>query len=83
MQWKKTATNSLKGSTEEMLPEYEKLYSTPLKQNPFFLYNYGAELNYTKKYDKSIEVLIECVNKFNDYDLQLLLADNDNSIRSY
>lgn len=83
LQWKKTATNSLKGFTEEMLPEYEELYSTPLNRNPFFLYNYGAELNYTKKYDKSIEILNECARKFNDYDLQLLLADNYTGIKNY
>ena len=66
-----------------MLPEYEKLYSTSLKQTPFFLYNYGAELNYTKKYEKSIEILNECASKFNDYDLQLLLADNYTGIKNY
>ena len=59
-----------------MLPEYEKLYSTSLKQNPFFLYNYGAELNVANQFDKSLEILTECQKQFNDYDLQLLLADN-------
>jgi len=76
IKWKTIAVNSLRGNTEEMLPEYKKLYSTVLKQNPFFLYNFGAELNVAGSFDKSIEVLIECQKQFNDYDLQMLLADN-------
>ena len=59
-----------------MLPEYEKLYSTSLKQNLYFLYNYGAELNFAGRFDKSIDILTECQQRFNDYDLQMLLADN-------
>ena len=76
IKWKTIAVSSLRGNTEEMLPEYEKLFSTSLRQNPFFLYNYGAELNIAGKFDKSVEILHECNKRFNDYDLQLLLADN-------
>ncbi len=75
MKWKTIAMNSLHGITEDMLPEYEKLNST-LKQNPFFLYNYGAELNFAGRFEKSINVLTECQKHFNDYDLLMLLADN-------
>ncbi len=78
IKWKAIALNSLRGNTEKMLSEYESLYSTSLKQNPYFLYNYGAELNYIGKIDKSIEILTECTKQFNDYDLQMLLADNYN-----
>lgn len=76
MKWKKIAVCSLAGNTEEMLPEYEKLYSTSFRQNPFFLYNYGAELNVASQFDKSIKILIECQKQFNDFDLLMLLADN-------
>ncbi len=76
IKWKTIAVSSLRGNTEEMLPEYEKLFSTSLRQNPFFLYNYGAELNVAGKFDKSVEILTECNKRFNDYDLQMLLADN-------
>lgn len=75
LKWKEIAIKSLNGETVEMLPEYKKLYPT-LKSNPFFLYNYGAELNVAGKYDESITVLTQCQKRFNDYDLQLLLADN-------
>ena len=74
--WKTIAVNSLRGNTQEMIPEYEKLYSTSLIRNPLFLYNYGAELNVAGRFDKSINVLNECKRRFNDYDLQMLLADN-------
>ncbi|WP_159517828.1 O-antigen ligase family protein [Sunxiuqinia indica] len=77
MKWKEIALKSLNGETEEMLPEYEKLYrNSPLMEDPFFLYNYGAELNYAGQYARSTAILVECKRKFNDYDLQMLLADN-------
>lgn len=76
MDWKKTAVSSLKENTEEILTAYKKLYSTSLKHNPFFLYNYGAVLNAAGKFASSIKVLNECQKYFNDYDLQLFLADN-------
>lgn len=74
--WKAIAMSSLRGNTEKMLPEYRKLHLTPLKRNPFFLYNYGAELNVAGQYEESIAILSECQEQFNDYDLQMLLADN-------
>ena len=76
IKWKTIAVNSLRGDTGAMLPEYEKLYSTSLKRNPFFLYNYGAELNVANRFGQSTEILNECKKRFNDYDLQMLLADN-------
>lgn len=83
IKWKTIAVNSLGGNTEEMLPEYTKLYSTVLKRNPFFLYNFGAELNSAGRFDKSIKVLTECQHHFNDYDIQILLADNYYKIGEY
>jgi O-antigen polymerase len=76
IKWKTIAMSSLRGDTEEMLPEYRKLYLSGLKRNPFFLYNYGAELNVAGKFDESIAILNECKKRFNDYDLQMLMADN-------
>ena len=64
IKWKTIALNSLGGNTEEMLPEYKKLYSTVLRRNPFFLYNFGAELNIAGRFDRSIEVLNECQRQF-------------------
>ncbi len=75
MKWKNIAVNSLQGKTKEMLPQYEKLYPK-LHRKALFLYNYGAELNVAKEHGKSIDILKKCQKKFNDYDLQMLLADD-------
>ena len=89
LKWKRISEKSLDGETIAMLAEYAKL-KTSLNTNPYFLYNYGAELNVAGKYNESIQVLKECKSKFNDYDLQMLLADNyynigeiDTSIQTY
>lgn len=75
LKWKKIATKSLQGQTEQMQPEYKHMYPY-LKYNVLFLYNYGAELNYIEQYNESITLLDECKQQFNDYDVQMLLADN-------
>lgn len=75
LKWKQAAYRSLSGETENMLSEFDLLYEY-LNNNGLFLYNYGAELHYIKKYDESIKILNECVNYWNDIDVQILLADN-------
>ena len=47
-----------------------------MKHNPLFLYNYAAELNYIGRYEESLAVTEECREGWNDYDVQMLLADN-------
>lgn len=79
IQWKTVAVKSLQGKTKQMLPRYHQLYPK-LNRNALFLYNYGAELNQAKQYKKSIEILNECQQYLNDYDIQMLLASNYNSI---
>jgi len=73
--WKKAVRLSSLGKTKSIINEYDNLYSD-WNHNPLFLYNYGAELNHIKEYSKSIEILHECEDYFNDYDVQMLLADN-------
>ena len=74
-QWNKTAQASLLGQTEEMLPEYERLHRI-WNGNHMFLYNFGAELNHIGEHEKSNVILRQCLNYFNDYHVQMLLADN-------
>lgn len=74
MKWKKVVDRSLRGETEQMLPFYEDLREE-LGTNSSFLYNYAAELHVIGQYDKSMEVLAECIRYWNDYDIQLLFAD--------
>lgn len=80
--WKKVASASLSGSTKQMIPEYESLLSI-WNHNPLFLYNYGAELNHIKNFVKSTEILSLCEKYFNDYDVQMLLADNHFNLKQW
>ena len=80
--WNAIARRSLAGETKKVMPDYARLYKT-MNRNGLFLYNYGAELNYINKWDKSVVVLTECANFYNDIDLQLLLADNYTQLKQY
>ncbi len=75
VQWNKVALQALAGEAQATLPKYRNLYPR-LKNNPLFLYNYGAELNAAGKYQRSTAVLQACMLQFDDYDVQMLLADN-------
>ena len=89
LKWTEISKRSLAGQTEEVIPCYREL-KTQLQGNPFFLYNYAAELNYIGKYQESIIITKQCRRLLNDYDVQLLLADNlanigeiENAIKVY
>jgi len=73
--WNKTAYISLRGNTKSMMENYKELHHN-WNGNPLFLYNYGAELNHIQEYQKSIQILSECISYWNDYDVQMILADN-------
>jgi hypothetical protein len=73
--WNKTATRSLTGQTREMQPRYEELYHN-WNGNHLFLYNYAAELNQLGENRKSLEILDDAVQYWNDYDIQMLYAYN-------
>ncbi len=75
IQWKKIERLSLRGQTEAMLPAYSVLYPR-LHNNGYFLYNYGAELHYIKRYDESQKIMLECEHLQNDYNIQMIMADN-------
>ena len=47
--WCGIATSSLHHPSGEILPKYKELHNE-LGENPFFLYNYAAELNYASQY---------------------------------
>lgn len=75
IKWAEMSKRSLAGHTERMLPYYEKM-KPQMKHNPLFLYNYAAELNYIGRYEESLIITKECRLGWNDYDVQMLLADN-------
>lgn len=77
--WQEAQTKMITGNTEKGLRDYETLYSH-FKDHPLFLYNYAAELNFVREYSKSTEVLSLCQKHLNNYDTELLAADNAMSL---
>lgn len=73
-EWKIISQRSMLGQTETVLPEYARLYEQ-LNTNWKFMYNYGAELHFSKHYNESLSILEECQTMLNDYDVQMLIAD--------
>lgn len=73
--WCKTARSSQKGNSEQNISIYTRLNNW-MKYDGLFLYNYGAELNFTGRYIESNMVLSQCCQLFNDTDVNLLIADN-------
>lgn len=81
--WNKLAKNCISEDKEtELLTAYLNLYNN-WNGNPLFLYNYGSELNYNKKYNESLFILQQCEKFYNDYDVQLIIADNYFNIDSF
>lgn len=80
--WRRIANESLLGKTEQMLPKYEQLHK-PMVNNELFLYNYAAELNVAKHYEKSLGIAHECERLWADYDLQMIMADNHEKLQQY
>ena len=76
IRWKHVQDKSFnEGKTFLMLKYYKRLYPQ-LRCNKHFLYNYGAELNYCGYYAESKQIMDECCLKLNDYNVQLIQADN-------
>jgi len=63
------------GHKEEAIKLYEKLYPT-LEYNPYFLFNYGAELSVMGNYTKSIEILREAEPRVADSDEYIYLGNS-------
>lgn len=74
-QWKRLIILVSLGKQEMLSSRYEILYKS-WNGNSLFLYNYGYYLNSMKQFDKSLSVLHQCENYYNDYDVQVLLSDN-------
>ena len=72
--WKNISDMALHGKGKEVFPLYEQL-KTPLGENPFFLYNYAAELYMEEQYEACLSVLKECRRHWADYDLEILFGE--------
>ncbi|EFS31327.2 hypothetical protein BSGG_2027 [Bacteroides sp. D2] len=73
--WNILVEMSVLGKTRTLIPEYNKLYKI-WNYNPSFLYNYAAVLNKASDFRTSNAVIKECIKYVNDYDIQILLANN-------
>lgn len=74
-QWNRLQKLTDFGKTKEAVPLYAELTNN-WRGNPLFLYNYGALLNSVGDFRESISIVNRCEKYFNDYDVQILLADN-------
>lgn len=74
MEWKRISRLSLRGQTYSMLPHYQHLLAT-LGKEPYFLYNYAAELCVAKRYDDCLKTASACRKYWADYDLEVLQAE--------
>lgn len=74
-QWNRISCINLYEQENIQVEKYDDLYEN-WNKNPLFLYNYSALLNYNEMYSKSLEVANYCLRYLNNYDLQILIADN-------
>ena len=89
MKWSEISERAVVGQSKKMLKYYSEMKHV-MSHDPLFLYNYAAELNYNGQYLESIEIVKQCARMWNDYDVQILLANNyaylkdkDSAIQSY
>ena len=75
LKWAEICKRSLAGKTEQMLPNYASMIPE-MRHNPLFLYNYSAELNFSGHYKESQQIINECLKLYNDYEVQILIANN-------
>ena len=74
-EWGAAQAHSQRGNTKAALNDFRSLYNH-LSGDGRFLYNYGAELHYAGLYEESKCIMIECTSILNDYNLQMILADD-------
>lgn len=72
-QWHKLQASS--APIEIIHQKYASLYKS-LSKNPSFLYNYGAWLHHNDYYKESLNILSECKDIYDDYNVELLIADD-------
>lgn len=75
MKWTEISNRSDKGRAKRMMPYYEGMKNV-MRNNPFFMYNFAAELNSVQRFDESLVFLKECSRYWNDYNVQIMFSDN-------
>ena len=74
LEWGRIARLSQQGSGKQMLPRYERLLPI-MEHEPYFLYNYAAELYLAGCYEQGLQVAGLCRTYWADYELQLLQGE--------
>ena len=82
LQWGEVARAALMGSDPQVFDRYEKLMQT-LGEEPYFLYNYAAELYLAGEYETALLIAQRCRSFWADYDLELLLGELQMQIGRY
>lgn len=82
IQWKQLVERANWDNYDKLYDDYKKIYSK-WNGNPMFLYNYGAILNKGEQYEKSNSILFECTKHFDDYDVQMIIADNYYKLKEF
>ena len=72
-EWKETIIMVRNNETGQAKIKYEYL-SQSMSYNPYFYFNYGAELTLLGDYNKGIEILNSIEDRFNDVDYNLFLG---------
>ena len=73
-EWKIISQRSLNGETESVLPDFYRI-SPHFSNNGKFLYNYGAELHFSKHYQESLIIMEQCATYIDDYDVLMIKGD--------
>ena len=73
LDWQQTVELSMSGERDKALQQYAMLMER-LGDNPYFLYNYAAELYKNEEYEKCLSIARQCRLYWADYDLELIQA---------
>lgn len=74
VEWGEISHMALKGEGEEVFPRYKALMPV-LGNEPYFLYNFAAELYMERHYETALVIAERCQSFWADYDLELLLGE--------
>lgn len=78
--WFKVVNDAATG--RDMTYEYGLLYPH-FTGNVYFMYNHAVELSRTGRLDQSLKIITMCEERMNDYDVQMLKADDYSKLRQF
>ncbi|MBR3759063.1 MAG: O-antigen ligase family protein [Bacteroidaceae bacterium] len=82
LEWGKVSRLALTGRSEEAFPRYKALMPV-LGNEPYFLYNYAAELYMADRHEEALYFARRCRTHWADYDLELLQGELLNELNRY